>query len=97
MILVVNLDLYGPATAYDPLYNALKKQGVWWHYMRWTWLVETNITPDQMVETLKPFKIKAEDRILVLRLTQPYQGLLTKEEWDWINTRMSPSHQKTGT
>jgi len=87
MILIVTLDLRGPATAYDPLYQALKGQGRWWHYMRWTWLVDTQRTPDEVVDALKPH-VQSNDRVLVSPLVRPYQGLLTKEAWDWIRARM---------
>jgi len=87
MILLVSLDLLGPATSYDGLYEELKKQGTWWHYMRWTWLIETNQTPNQVVDALKPH-VQSNDRMLVIPLTSPHQGLLTKEEWQWINDRM---------
>jgi hypothetical protein len=87
MILIVNLDLLGPATSYDGLYEELKKQGTWWHYMRWTWLLDTDHTPEQIMQALRPH-VQNNDRMLVAPLTRPYQGLLTKEEWEWINTRM---------
>ncbi len=90
MILVVNLDLHGAATAYDPLYEALKKQGGWWHYMRWTWLLDTQHTPDEIVEALKPFLVMTDDRMLVLPLTRPYQGLLKEGEWKWIRDHLGP-------
>ena len=51
MILVVNLDLLGPATAYDALYEEIKKQGTWWHYMRWTWLIDTDHSPKALLST----------------------------------------------
>lgn len=91
MILVVALDLRGPATSYDLLYDALKKQGVWWHNMRWTWLLDTEKTPEQIVDTLKPFmSTHVGDRMLIVPLTRPYQGLLAKDEWEWIRSRLSP-------
>jgi len=89
MILIVNLDLHGAATTYDALYEALKQQGTWWHYMRWTWLLETEKSPDQIVEALKGH-IKGTDRMLVSPLVRPYQGLLVPEEWAWIRERINP-------
>ena len=86
MILLVNLDLLGPAASYEPLYETLKAQGTWAHYMRWTWLLDTMRTPDQVVNALKPY-VQQGDKILVCPVTQPYQGLQTKEAWDWINSR----------
>jgi hypothetical protein len=93
MILVVSLDLLGPAASYDKLYEELKKQGTWWHYMRWTWLVDTDRTPEQVVDALKPH-MQGTDRMLVAPLGRPYQGLLTKEEWSWVTSRMNPQETK---
>lgn len=87
MILVVSLDLLGPATSYDALYEALKAQGTWWHYMRWTWLLDTNRTPNEVVDALRPH-VQKNDRLLVVPLSRPYQGLLGKDEWEWVNSRM---------
>jgi hypothetical protein len=92
MILVVNLDLLGPATSYDPLYETLKQQGTWAHYMRWTWLLDTQRSPDQVVDALKPH-LQTGDKMLIAPLTRPYQGMLTKEAWAWVTSRMSQQAQ----
>lgn len=92
MIVIVSLDLLGPATSYDKLYEEIKKQGVWWHYMRWTWLVDTERTPEQIVDALKPY-VQNTDRMIVTRLTRPYQGLLVKEEWEWVTARMKQQQE----
>ena len=89
MVLVVTLDLHGPAAAYDKLYDTLKKQGTWWHYMRWTWLLDTSHSPSEVIDALQAH-IQSEDRVLVVPLTRPYQGLLKPDEWKWITSRMSP-------
>ncbi len=94
MILVVSLDLLGPATSYDKLYEVLKQQGTWWHYMRWTWIIDTDRTPSQITDALKPH-VQPTDRLLVIPLTRPYQGLLTKEEWDWLTNRMKTQEART--
>lgn len=88
MIVVVTLDLLGPSASYDPLYAAIKTQGTWAHYMRYTWLLDTERSPDQIVDVLKPY-IQSGDKMLVSPLTRPYQGLLTKDAWAWINARMN--------
>lgn len=87
MILVVSLDLYGPSAGYEALYAEIKKQGVWWHYMRYTWLLHTQQQPNDIVAKLRPF-VQPQDRILVGQMSVPYQGLLPKDAWDWINARM---------
>jgi hypothetical protein len=84
MILMVSYDLKGPAGSYKPLFEFLQKQGPWWHYLKSTWLISTEKTPDQLNMELKPYMQKP-DLILITRLGPPYQGWLPKDAWDWIN------------
>jgi hypothetical protein len=86
MIVLISLDLLGPATGYDALYEAIKTQGTWWHHMRWTWIVDTAKTPEQIVDVLRSH-VQSGDKILVSPLTRPYQGLLTQDAWKWISER----------
>lgn len=85
MIYVVTYDLFGPAEGYEPLFEALKKQGdAWSHYLRNTWLISTYKTPDQITAEMKPY-IGQKDRFLIVRLQAPYQGWLPKDAWDWVH------------
>lgn len=52
--------------------------------MERTWLVGTNLTPDDIQRILQPFLRGQNDLLLVNQLTY-YQGWLPKEIWDWIN------------
>ena len=88
MILLVALDLKQAATSYTELYDALKAKESWWHYMRTTWLVATEDTPQDIVDEIKPF-LQSGDRALVTRLTNPYQGWLPTKAWDWIRRHMA--------
>ena len=87
MILFISYDLKNPNKNYEPFYNTLKEQGVWWHYLKSTWLLDTNKTPDQVYEALR-HHIEQADRILVGTMVGPKQGWLEKEAWDWINARL---------
>ena len=95
MILIVNLDLRGPAATYDPLYDTLKNQGKWWHYMRWTWLLNTSKTPDELIDIIRPL-VNPTDRILISVLGRPYQGLLLPEEWKWIKEQVGGVEAPSG-
>lgn len=83
-ILLVTLD--ASPFVNKALYDALKKQGSWWHYMKPTWLIYTDKTPDEVVNALKPYMSRG--RLLVTPLTRPYQGLLPRDAWDWIKKHM---------
>jgi hypothetical protein len=52
--------------------------------MERTWMVGTNLTPDDIQQVLQPFLDRSNDRLLVNQLTY-YQGWLPQEAWDWVN------------
>ncbi len=85
-ILLVTLDLRTVGTN-RALFDAIKEQGNWWHYMKPTWLIYTEKSPDEIVEALKPH-IQGRGRLLVVELKRPYQGYLPKDAWDWIRKRV---------
>jgi hypothetical protein len=86
MILLVTYDLKTPGRTYGPFYEALKAQGSWWHYLTTTWLLDTEHQPQEVYDALGQHLSKL-DRILVIRVTNSYQGYLPKDAWDWINAR----------
>lgn len=86
MIYAINYDLKRPGQNYDPLYQAIKSCGVWWHYLGSTWLVDTNMSAHAVWERLAPV-IDKNDRVLVIGVTKEKQGWLSQEAWDWINAR----------
>jgi hypothetical protein len=83
MILLVTYDLKGPAGSYSDLFELLKEQDSWWHYMSSTWLVQTDLDADQLVDQIRAY-IKPGDRLLVLPMKPGYQGLLPRKAWTWI-------------
>jgi hypothetical protein len=85
-ILLVTLDLRTVGSN-KALFDAIKAQGVWWHYMRPTWLIYTSKSPNEVVEALRPY-IQGHGRMLVAQLQRPYQGHLPKEAWEWIRKRL---------
>jgi hypothetical protein len=86
MILVVTYDLKGPTGSYDGLYNALKQQGSWAHYITDTWLISTDKTPQQLFDALLPhLNTKAKDYILITTLGAHW-GWLPKDAWEWIKS-----------
>jgi len=84
MILLVTYDLKGPSTEYTQLYEYLKSHDGWSHYLASTWLIDTEKTPDEIIDGIRPFFQKG-DRALVVRFDRPYQGWLPDKAWDWIH------------
>ncbi len=87
-ILVITIDITVASADATSLYEAIKAYGGWWHYLKSTWLLHTDKTPEQIVSELSPH-IKGKGRMLVLELHRPYQGMLPKEAWEWINGRVN--------
>jgi hypothetical protein len=87
MILLISYDLKGPYN-YTNFYEALKKQGTWWHYLSSTWLISTIKTPVQVFEELRNH-ISNEDRILITEMGKTYNGWLPKDAWDWIQAQQA--------
>lgn len=83
MILIVTYDLKGPRGSYAELFEALKGQDSWWHYMAETWLIQTELSAEELVDLIRPH-FREGDRLLVVPLKAGYQGLLPKRAWTWI-------------
>jgi hypothetical protein len=75
-------------------FTVLQDLGTWWHYVRWTWLLDTNHSPQEVVDALRPHVLTDQgDRVLASPLVRPYQGLLGKGEWKWIREHLSVQKQ----
>jgi hypothetical protein len=83
MILIVTYDLRGAAGSYEEFFDALKSEDSWSHYLRSTWLVATNKSPDEMFQELRPF-LRSGDHLLVTSLSRDRQGWLPHKAWEWI-------------
>ena len=87
MIYSVNYDLKKPGQSYKELHEAIKECGVsWWHYLDSTWLIDTNLSANQIWQRLEPYFDK-NDVALVIRVTNDYQGWLPEKAWQWIRER----------
>jgi hypothetical protein len=82
MILIVTYDLRSPKDYHD-LYEVVKQQGTWWHYMASTWLLSTTKEPQQVVDAMLPH-MEMQDLLFVGEITPKYQGRLPKAAWEWI-------------
>ena len=85
-ILVVTYDLKTPGKDYGPLYEVLKQQGQWWHYITSTWLIYTAKTPLEVHAAVTPH-IAVQDYVLIASFERPYWGQLPKDAWGWLKER----------
>jgi len=52
VILIVTYDLKQPAATYSGLYEVLKSKRSWWHYMKNTWLIATDDSPQELFDEI---------------------------------------------
>ena len=84
MILLVTYNLTEPSASYGDLFDVLKSQNSWWHYLPSTWLVDTDLDAEMLYEKLKPY-LRSGDHILITKLnSSERQGWLPKKAWAWI-------------
>ena len=66
--LLVSYDTNTPGKDYDQLEEKLKTYPNWWHFLQRTWIVEARLTPEQLVDHLKPL-FGPEDELLVVDIS----------------------------
>ena len=86
----VSYDLKSPGRNYQPLFEALRQSGRWWHYLQSTWLIQTAETPAQLWSRLAPH-ITQQDFLLIIEVRNNVQGWLPKDAWDWITANVPAS------
>lgn len=89
MVYLITYDLVKPGQDYDGLISKIKTLGNWWHYLKSTWLVDTNLNAKQIYEQLKA-NLDSSDNILIIKVTRDYWGYLPDgdDSWSWIETRI---------
>ena len=83
----ITYDLTAPGRNYEGLYEAIKKQGTWWHYLESTWLVSTNKTASQVWSDLSQY-IDKNDNLLIIEVRDNVSGWLPKKAWEWIHSHV---------
>jgi hypothetical protein len=84
MILLVTYDLKGPTGFYAKLFETLKAEAGWWHYLSSTWLIDTeeNSAKDFFAK-IRPH-IRKGDRVFVVEIVEGYYGWLPEKAWAWL-------------
>lgn len=86
MIYVVSYDRpFGLLRANEAFLSQIRSLGQRYVMaMERMWLVDTNLTPQQISQRLVPFLTGTGDRLLITLLASGYYGWLPQEAWDWI-------------
>jgi hypothetical protein len=82
MLLQISYDLRDLDRNYDDLYEAIKHQGRWWHYLKSTWIIETDKSPRQIVNGIEEF-LSRGDRLIVSEMER-FDGVLPEKAWGWL-------------
>jgi len=86
---MVSYDLNSPGQNYKSLYEKLESYPDILHPMESFWLISTTQTTQQIYENItQGIAFDKNDRLLISKITNSKQGLLTKTEWEWINKRI---------
>lgn len=87
-VYAISYDLNRPGQSYDALYQEIRSFGSTWHRLDSTWLVSTTLSANQMSERMKKHT-DGNDRFLIIKVVNDYQGWLAKDAWDWLHTHIS--------
>lgn len=84
MVLMITYDLNSTGQRYEDVINAIRTNAInWCTYWKSSYLVKTNLNPDQFQEKLKPY-LDGNDRLLIVKCEGSYQGWLSEEQWKYI-------------
>lgn len=88
----ITYDLKTPGRNYSGLFEVIKREGAWWHYLESVWMVVSQKGVDELNDLLRA-QIDQTDRLLVFNIKRlkdiPFRGWLAKDAWDWIQSRLS--------
>ena len=87
---LITYDLNRPGQDYPELYEAIESLGECWHELDSTWILATQLRPDQVMERLAE-ELDKSDSLLIIDITRAtYQGLLSQKAWDWLARHVGP-------
>ncbi len=72
---------------YQPLIEAIKSYGMWWHQAESTWFIETVQETKQILDYLSRY-VTDKDRLIVIRVYKNWWAIgHTDEEYKWMKNR----------
>lgn len=72
------------ASTTEAVEDTIAEFGSWWRYLRSVWLVDTDMTVDQMTAKLLEH-MREEDNLFIIGVQGPYQGWLPESAWQWLD------------
>ncbi len=90
MVLLISYDLNGHERpeAYEAVKDVITKNATAYIKPLYSqWFVQTDESVGTWVDWLKEVTDR-NDRLFVLKVQRPYQGLLTDKQWEWLRERI---------
>lgn len=81
---MITYDLNSPGQKYEKVIEAIKSSSIaWCTYWKSSYLIKSNLTPNQIQEKIKPY-LDPNDRLIIIEAMNNYQGWLADNEWKYI-------------
>ncbi|HET8595066.1 MAG TPA: hypothetical protein VFM07_07450 [Intrasporangium sp.] len=81
---LITYDLKRSGRRYAKLHDEIKSVGDWWHYLESTWLVDTSLSCDDIVDRLHKHTDPGDGLLVVDVSGADRQGWLSQDAWGWI-------------
>lgn len=86
MVLLITYDKTKLSFDWDPLHDAIKAAGTWWHHLPNVWIVDTTESPSIWTSRIKGL-LPTNASLLIIEVTDNRQGILPKTAWKWLQNR----------
>ena len=85
MVYMITYDLRQHTQNYNEVIQAIKdaSTGVWCSYWKSSFLIKSNLSVQQISNRITPH-LDSNDTLLVIEVTDTYQGWLTEAQWKYI-------------
>ena len=90
MVYLISYKLNQPGKDYENLYKAIKEvSGVWFHHTTSVWIIESNLSAEQIYNLISSNIIDKNDELIIFRLTGEWWGKLNDAtNYDWLKARV---------
>ena len=88
-VLIVTYELKNKEKDYTAFYGVLKSMSSWAHHIENLWLVQTNDSPENLFNKLRPFMDEQKDFVFITEFNGSYYGWLPTDAWDWVKQALN--------
>ncbi|MCI5731840.1 MAG: hypothetical protein MR304_09910 [Eubacterium sp.] len=85
---MITYDLNRDSQNYEEVINAIKKSSSYWcSYWKSAFLIKSSLSAKQISDKITPH-LDGNDTLIVIEVTDSYQGWLTEKQWKFINEKI---------